>query len=121
MPIQRAIDSVYRATPLLGVLSPDIPLSANTPAAHSEMSTSSKEVKVKFVQFVERYTGWAREQRAQPVCDVANKYLLPEFPWLHRATSSYMFRFTNDPWCQKYALQQEQSAFTRTATNFFTS
>ena len=42
VPIQRAIDSVYRATPLLGVLSPDIPLSANTPAAHSEMSTSSK-------------------------------------------------------------------------------
>ena len=91
VPIQQATDAATPAPPLLGALPADAPGRTSTPAALPEVPSPAE---IEFIKSVERYThtDWAREQRAEPVCDAAIRYLLlgrpsvvPEDFFLHLA------------------------------------
>ena len=63
----------------LGALPPEAPRRVSTPVALPEMPSSAE---IEFIESVERYshTDWAREQRAEPVCDAVVRYLLLSSP-----------------------------------------
>ena len=79
VPIRFPTDAVTPAPPSLGILPPDAPRRARTPAALPEIPSPTE---IEFIESVERYThsDRAREQRAEPVCDAAIRYRLLDSP-----------------------------------------
>ena len=79
MPIQQATDAASPAPPLLGALPPEAPRRVSTPAALPEMPSPAE---IEFIESVARFsdTDWAREQREEPICDAAIRYLLLRSP-----------------------------------------
>ena len=75
VPIQHATHAASPDPPLLGALPPEAHRRVSTSAALPEMPSTAE---IEFIESVKRYshTDWAREQRAEPVCDAAIRYLL---------------------------------------------
>ena len=94
VPIQHVTDAATPAPPLLGVRPPEAPRRLSTPAALPEIPSPAE---IEFIESVERFshTNWAREQRSEPGCDAAIRYILvgspsvlPDYFLLHLASQA---------------------------------
>ena len=75
MPIQHNTDAATPDPPLFGTVPLEAPRRVNTPVS---LPKTPSPAELEFLESVKRYsrTDWAREQRAEPICDDAIRYLL---------------------------------------------